>query len=118
MAGTRYVFRLGLERQKRPDASAPGATRTLVFGAGEGGAQVITSMMRDPNSPYVPVGILDDDPRKRRFEINGIKVVGDRRTLRQAVIELDASALLIAIPSADARLVSEITALAGRTVPG
>ncbi len=60
MAGIRYLWRLALERLRRPTERT--AEKLLVFGAGEGGIQVITSLLRSRSSPYVPVGLLDDDP--------------------------------------------------------
>ena len=54
-------------RLRHRAAQAPerrGHARVLVFGAGEGAEQVITAMLRDPDSPYLPVAIVDDDPRK------------------------------------------------------
>ena len=76
MLGTRYAWRLLHESQLRPQSDS--AIRTLVFGAGEAAAQVITAMQRDPRSPYVPVALLDDDPRKRNRQILGVRVVGTR----------------------------------------
>ena len=110
MAGARYGWRLRMERRRRPTGTD--ATRLLVFGAGEGGAQVITAMLRDPTSPYLPVALLDDDPDKRYLRITGVPVVGGRRHIALAAERLRADALLIAIPSADAHLVSELTDLA------
>ncbi|MDP8975695.1 MAG: polysaccharide biosynthesis protein [Actinomycetota bacterium] len=110
MAGARYAWRLHLERTLRPTGAD--ATRLLVFGAGEGGAQVITAMLRDPTSPYYPVGLLDDDHEKRYLRIMGVRVLGTRRRIAEAAQEHGAEALLIAIPSADAQLVAELTALA------
>jgi dTDP-glucose 4,6-dehydratase len=107
MAGARYVWRLTLERHRRPGA---GAIRILVFGAGEGGAQVINTMLRTPTSPYRPVGILDDDPAKKRLSISGVSVVGGRADLARAADRLEASVLLVAIPSADADLMQALTA--------
>src|SRR5207244_1054733 len=69
----RYTRRLLEERRLRPSNRA---SRLLVFGAGEGAAQVITSMLRTPASPYIPVAILDDDPAKRHLRIRGVSVVG------------------------------------------
>ena len=43
-----------------------------MFGAGEGAEQVITATLRDPDSPYLPVAIVDDDPRKRHLSIRGV----------------------------------------------
>ncbi len=67
-------WRLVIERRKRP--SDEGTARVLVFGAGDGAQQVITAMLRDPDSPYLPVAIVDDDPRKAQLRIRGVPVCG------------------------------------------
>ncbi len=110
MAGVRYMWRLALERRRRPNGEA--CERLLVFGAGEGGAQVITAMLHDPTSPYLPVALLDDDPGKRHLRINGVPVVGTRERLVAAAERFQADSLLIAIPTADAALVTEVSDLA------
>ena len=110
MAGVRYAWRLGLESQRRP--AGPDCERLLVFGAGEGAAQVMTAMLRDPGSPYLPVALLDDDPAKRNLRIMGVPVVGSRACLKQAAADHEVDAVLIAIPSADASLVTELTEVA------
>ncbi len=110
MAAVRYSWRLALEHLLRP--SADNSTRLLIFGAGEGGHQVVSAMMRDPASRYFPIGFVDDDPSKRHLSIVGVHVVGNRTRIRAVAEELRADALLIAIPSAGARLVGEITELA------
>ena len=112
MAGTRYAWRLVLEHGRRP--STQGTQRVLIFGAGEGGAQIITSMLRDPDGPYLPVGLIDDDPRKRHLRLRGIHVVGDRAGLAEAASKTDASVLAIAVPSADGSLVRELSELASK----
>jgi FlaA1/EpsC-like NDP-sugar epimerase len=110
MAGARYAWRLRLELRRRPTGAD--GTRLLVFGAGEGGAQVITAMLRDPDSPYYPVGLLDDDPEKKNLRIMGVPVVGDRSKLVEAAERYRADALLVAVPSADAELLAEVADLA------
>lgn len=110
MAGTRYVWRLYLEHLQRP--SAEGRSRLLVFGAGNAGSQVITVMLRDPNSPYVPIALLDDDRRKRNLRIMGVHVEGDRTRLADVAHRRNADELLIAIPSATGTLLTELTDLA------
>ena len=109
IAGSRYLWRHGLEVGQRPSASAH---RLLVFGAGEGGAQVIQQMVRDPESQYLPVAVLDDDPAKGNLRIRGVAVVGTRDDLEGAARKFEAEALLIAIPSADAALINEVSHLA------
>lgn len=109
MAAVRYGWRLMLDRRRRP--SAESSTALLVFGAGEGGWQVLNAMLHDPASPYYPVGLLDDDPTKRNLRIMGVPVVGARHHVAQAAARLGAEALLIAIPSADNELVNELNDL-------
>lgn len=101
MLASRVVWRLVRRAERRPDPD--GRTRVLVFGAGEGGAQVINSMMSDAGSRYVPVGLVDDDPRKRHRRIEGIPVVGTSDDI--AAVAARADLLLIAIPSASAELI-------------
>ena len=112
MGGVRYAWRLRLDRLLRP--SGDGATRLLVFGAGEGGVQVVTSMLRDPAAPWLPVALLDDHPAKRHLRISGIPVVGSRHSMAKAARDHQATALLIAVPSAGADLVGELTDLANQ----
>ncbi|MBW3611234.1 MAG: polysaccharide biosynthesis protein [Actinobacteria bacterium] len=107
MAGVRYLWRLSWERQRRPQGE--GCERVLVFGAGDGGVQVISAMLADPESPYLPVALLDDDPAMRNLRIKGVRVVGNREKLAAAAVEHRAQSLLIAIPTASAELVSELT---------
>jgi FlaA1/EpsC-like NDP-sugar epimerase len=102
----RYVIRVRYERARRPTAAD--AARVIVFGAGEGGHQVVTAMLRDPTSPYVPVALLDDDPLKQRLTIMGVPVVGTRADIERAAREQRASLLLLAIPRADRELVAEL----------
>jgi FlaA1/EpsC-like NDP-sugar epimerase len=110
MAGVRYVWRLMLERGMRP--SADSSTRAIVFGAGEGGVQIITAMLRNPASPYLPVALLDDDPGKRNLRVMGVPVVGGRDALVREAKRLDVGLLVIAIPSASADVLRELSDLA------
>ena len=71
--------------------SGDGVSRVLVFGAGEGGIQTITAMLRNPNSPYLPVAMLDDDPAKRNLRLRGVRVVGGRDALARAATDYDAT---------------------------
>jgi FlaA1/EpsC-like NDP-sugar epimerase len=106
MGAIRYVWRLVLESLRRPTDRT--AEKLLIFGAGEGGLQVITALLRSRSSPYVPVGLLDDDPSKQRLSIMGVSVMGDRRAMARAADKTGAEILLIAVPSATAKTVGEI----------
>ena len=56
--------------------------RTLIYGAGDSGYQLVKLMVAEPDSPYTPVGFLDDDPAKRHLHITGKRVLGTQRRPR------------------------------------
>jgi FlaA1/EpsC-like NDP-sugar epimerase len=109
-AGVRYAWRLYLDRRLRPTAER--AEPLLLFGAGEGGDQALGAMLRDPDGRYLPVGLIDDDPGKRHLRLRGVRVLGGRGQIGAAAKLTGATTLLVAVPSADAALVREITELA------
>ncbi|MEZ5243785.1 MAG: nucleoside-diphosphate sugar epimerase/dehydratase [Acidimicrobiales bacterium] len=93
----RFLERLAVLRRSR---QAPGnAIRVLVFGAGDGGQRVITSMHSDAQGRYTPVGLVDDDPAKRNLRIRGVPVLGTRESLRSLAVESAAEMLVVAAPS-------------------
>jgi FlaA1/EpsC-like NDP-sugar epimerase len=55
---------------------SPTARRVLVVGAGNAGELLIRDMLSTAGSDYRPVGLVDDDPIKRKMKIHGIPVVG------------------------------------------
>jgi len=111
----RYAWRLVQEKRFRLRAME--RTRVIVFGAGAGGMQAVHAMLRDEGSPYLPVALIDDNPNKWSLSIMGVKVVGGRPALSDAVIRYGADALLVAVPSADAALVRDLIDVAGAARP-
>lgn len=107
MAANRYVWRLTREQLRRPTEQT--ATKILVYGAGEGGIQMVNTLLRNPSSPYLPVGFLDDNPTTHRLSISGVPVIGGRESLAEARGKTGATTLLIAIPSADSSLINDIS---------
>jgi FlaA1/EpsC-like NDP-sugar epimerase/dTDP-4-amino-4,6-dideoxygalactose transaminase/lipopolysaccharide/colanic/teichoic acid biosynthesis glycosyltransferase len=110
MGTARYLIRTYDEGRRRP--TGPDVRRLLVFGAGDAGAQIVASLLRDRSSPYLPVALLDDDPFKRHLRIMGVPVMGDRTRIAEAAVEHQADTLLVALPSASARLIRELSDLA------
>jgi FlaA1/EpsC-like NDP-sugar epimerase len=107
MCSGRLVWRMLLERWTR--AQDEGRRPVIVMGAGDGGLQIITAMLKA--GPYEPVAVLDDDPRLRNLRLKGVRVAGDRTKLAEVVERTGAVALVIAIPSASGEVVRD---LAGR----
>ncbi len=107
MSAVRYLWRMGIDHGRRP--SEHSTEPVLVFGAGEAGCELVVSMLRNPDSPLFPVGILDDDPAKRRLTVRGVPVIGTRDSIAEAAERTGAARLIIAIPSADAELFRDLT---------
>lgn len=101
--------RLAVRRQRERMVRPQQGRRTLVFGAGNAGHQLIRSMLARPEGQYLPVGLLDDDPRKRHARLNGVRMLGGRDDITRAAVSTGAEALIIALPSADAALVRELS---------
>jgi FlaA1/EpsC-like NDP-sugar epimerase len=126
LVGVRVVARAVGERR------LPGAFRgvhegergVLIVGAGDGGRLVVREMVRNRELGLVPVGFLDDDPRKRGMRVDGIKVHGDTQgDLPRILEEAEPDEVIIAIPSAPgstrARVVREcrLRSIPVRTLP-
>ncbi|MGK5685292.1 polysaccharide biosynthesis protein [Actinoplanes sp. URMC 104] len=108
-----YLLALRYERFRRARGGAgPRRAPALVFGAGSAASTLLHSMVFDPASPYEPVGILDDDPGKRRTRLAGVAVLGGRDDMPRAVEQTKAEAVVFAVSNAEAVLVREIRALA------
>lgn len=94
------VLRSMVRRKKLFGAgAAKDAERALVFGAGDGGLQLVRQLRRSEGSQFNPVGILDDDPGKRNMVIEGVRVHGGRERLEGLAQKSGASTLLLAVPS-------------------
>ena len=107
MTGARAVWRLRTERLV--NSRERSGQRTIVFGAGEGGYQVVRAMLRRDNSLYNPVALLDDDRSKRFLRVMGIPVMGGREAIGHVARQTQAQVLLVAIPSASGQLLQELS---------
>ena len=109
-AGVRYMWRLLYDRRLRPQSE--GVERVVVIGAGEGGQQIITAMLRNPAGRLLPVALIDDDPSKRNLRVRNVPVGGTRNDLGEVAARHDAGIALLAIPSADSALIRVYAELA------
>ncbi|RYJ02342.1 MAG: polysaccharide biosynthesis protein, partial [Actinomycetales bacterium] len=85
------------------------SVRAVVVGAGDGGRQLISSMLNDPQQHWNPVAIVDDDPRRKHYRYRGVSVRGKISDLTDVAEQSGASTVVIAIPSAGSGLVAQIT---------
>ncbi|WP_346008400.1 nucleoside-diphosphate sugar epimerase/dehydratase [Janibacter terrae] len=105
MFGARYVLRA---TRSYIDPGGTAESRVLIFGAGEGGRQLVRALVRDQLSSIKPVGLLDDDRSKRRMRIDGVRVLGTRQDVLRAAEQTEATTLAIAVPSAQPDLVKNL----------
>ncbi|MCC3280882.1 MULTISPECIES: polysaccharide biosynthesis protein [Arthrobacter] len=106
MAAIRYLKRMYVESKARPGDEAQ---RTLIYGAGFLGNSLVTRMMNDPDSPYFPVGLVDDDPAKKHLRLGTVPVMGKLADLKDLVQRTRAKVLIIAIADVDAAQVRQVT---------
>lgn len=83
-------------------------TKVLIVGAGETGIGVLRALRNHPEKGYVPVGFIDDDPRKVGKSIAGIEVLGTTRDLTYIVRKREIEEVVIAIPSAPGGKIRDI----------
>jgi FlaA1/EpsC-like NDP-sugar epimerase len=89
---------------------SPTARRVLVVGAGNAGELLIRDMLSSADSEYRPVGLVDDDPIKRKMKIHGVPVVGTIADITSLARGLVAHEIIVAIPSASTALKQRILA--------
>ncbi|HET9650081.1 MAG TPA: nucleoside-diphosphate sugar epimerase/dehydratase, partial [Microlunatus sp.] len=109
MAAGRWGYRVIVTKAgARGDADAE---RTLIYGAGNAGHQLVRLLTMEATAPFRPVGLIDDDRSKRRLRLMGVPVLGDRSRLLQVAAEVDATTVILAISNAGPELVRQISAV-------
>jgi FlaA1/EpsC-like NDP-sugar epimerase len=105
MLGGRYAYRLRAERRLRPRVASP----ALLFGAGAAGHHLVRAILHDRRSPYIPVGVLDDDPDKCHLRVHGVPVFGDVAADLAAVArKTGAATVIFAVANAEAALIRDV----------
>src|SRR3954465_8973377 len=123
IAGTRLIARSLIERPGAASLIARGK-EVIVVGAGDAAQLVIREMLKSPALGYTPIGLIDDDPRKKNLRLHGIRVLGTSDELPHILRDNPPDEVLIAIPSAAGETrqrVVEMAQAAGvgvKTLPG
>ncbi|HKU58880.1 MAG TPA: nucleoside-diphosphate sugar epimerase/dehydratase [Gaiellaceae bacterium] len=99
VAGTRLLARSLIERPQGLSLVARGK-EVLIIGAGDAGQLLIREMQRNPQLRYTPIGLVDDDPRKKNLRVHSVRVLGTVDELRHILRDNRPDEVLIAIPSA------------------
>jgi FlaA1/EpsC-like NDP-sugar epimerase len=99
VAGSRLLARTIFERPGAASLVARGK-EVIVVGAGDAGQLVIREMQKSRALGYTPIGVVDDDPRKKNLRLHGVRVLGTTEELPHILRDNKPDELLIAIPSA------------------
>jgi FlaA1/EpsC-like NDP-sugar epimerase len=84
--------------------------RVLIVGAGDAGEMVLKDIVRNPALGLQPVGLVDDDRRKRGRRLHGVAVLGARGDIPDLVARHGAEQVILAIPSARGDVVRDVVA--------
>ncbi|WP_440960123.1 polysaccharide biosynthesis protein [Paenibacillus nitricinens] len=72
----------------------------LIVGAGKAGILVTKDIKHSRFKFMHPVAFIDDDASKRKLEVMGLPIVGNRNFIPEAVKQLDIAFIIIALPTA------------------
>lgn len=89
--------------------------RTMVIGAGQGASMAIKEFMSSRNSQNLVVCAIDDDKSKHGMRVRGIKVVGGREKIEDAVKKYGVEEIVFCIPSAPGKMRNELLEICSRT---
>ena len=92
------------QRRRSDDISRP----VLILGAGDGGHELVQSMLRDPKRAWRPVGLLDDDELLRHRRFHGVPVLGTLQDLGPVAKQTGCQNVIVAIPSATSELIKSV----------
>lgn len=116
VVGVRVCFRISSKGVKLFDrCNKNNFKRVMIIGAGSAGSMTIKEMKMHPEMRYKPVALIDMDKRKIGTSIGGVKVFGNRSSIKSIVEEEEIDIILLAIPSIDYKNKKEILNICKQT---
>lgn len=119
-SGARFMYR-GLRHLKNrtlPGLYRPGAkplTKVLIIGAGDTSRMLLKDMAEGNTYSYRPVALIDDNPSLHGMHLNGVRIIGGRGMIEDAVGKYKVDEIIVAIPSASPADQGEILKICSRT---
>jgi dTDP-glucose 4,6-dehydratase len=104
MLGGRFVLRAYRQRS----IFSQDGEKVLIYGAGDSGDQIIRQMLATPSANFIPIAIIDDNPRKMNLRVHGIRVIGTSSDLEKVVRKTGATTLVVAIAGIGSKQLLEI----------
>ena len=109
IAAFRMSLRIYRERTQLTTGPQGKQKRVAIIGAGLTGANLAYDLISRSHLGLRPVVFLDDDSKKWRHKIHGIPVIGGTADLDNLRKRFGISGVIIAMPSASAKRILEIT---------
>ncbi len=110
LVGVRAAWRLrGEENDRRKRVLEGDRLRVLLIGAGEAGVLVAREISSRPDLGLLPVGFLDDDPRKVGTSIGGLSVLGTTKDIVSVAERKRVQRALITIANASGQEIRRIS---------
>jgi FlaA1/EpsC-like NDP-sugar epimerase len=109
VAGSRLLARSLIERPQ--SGLVARGKEVLIVGAGDAAQIVVREMQRNRQLAYTPIGLVDDDPRKKNLRIHGVRVLGTTDELTRLLRDNKPDEVLIAMPSAPGELRRKVVEL-------
>ena len=110
----RFSYRV-IRLMYRARTHGAGMRNTLIIGAGEACSLLISELVSSDRLDANICGIIDDDRSKQGTYIHGIRVVGGRDKIVDVAKENDINEIIVAMPSAPKREISEILEICQET---
>jgi FlaA1/EpsC-like NDP-sugar epimerase len=123
VAGARMLARTVMERPTGRGLMARGR-EVIIVGAGDAAQLIVKEMLKNPALGYTPIGLVDDDPRKKNLRVHNVRVLGTTTELPRILGENRPDEVLIAIPSASGEVRQRVVDVTRRarvpvkTLPG
>ncbi len=98
--GTRFSYRLIRLKRQRRQLPWKKTRNVMLVGAGEGAMALLTEMQTSKHLEKNVRCVIDDDQQKIGRHIRGVRIVGDRYSIKKNVYKYKIDQIVICIPSA------------------
>ncbi len=115
LGGSRLVWRIWKERQKRKITKRENGIRTVIFGAGNAGALLLKNL-RSKYPHFKVCGFIDDNPKNKNNTLMGVKIIGNRFDIPSIVAELEVQEILIAMKNISSQSLNEVVDICSKSV--
>ncbi|WP_191555844.1 polysaccharide biosynthesis protein [Metabacillus idriensis] len=111
-AGVRFLLRFNHDLSQ---SLPPTHKRVLIIGAGNTGSFVVKLIRNSPNTPMNPIAFIDDDHCKLNKKVFDLPIIGTRDDIPRIARELGVQMIIIAMPSAPKKEISDIIKICKET---